>query len=158
MAETLSIKSPWSDLARRGMVIVDGQLVQLKYVDTGDVTPDGVPIYIQDIGITLDPSGDLGVIPGSMAGYKWYKDDDFQSGESPRVLDIQTDLGRPANAGSIVNAGNNPLDVEISQDGTVYGDVMEIDAGSDLSLDHFDAKKIRLTWNTGNTKYRVVAQ
>jgi len=82
-----------------------------------------------------------------------YEDTNFIVGDSPVVLDVNTDLGRNGRDGYIaVDTGS--ISVEISDNGTDYGGVHSIHTGEILKLNGVDIDSIRLTW-IENASYRV---
>ena len=86
---------------------------------------------------------------------KGYEDTSFVTGESPRVLDVNTDLGRNAREGGILNDGAGDLLVEISNDGATYGDQHTLKADEVFDLEGRNVDSIRLTW-VADTGYRAV--
>lgn len=90
------------------------------------------------------------------------EDLDFQAGDSPVVLDINATLGVPSIDGRMVaksTAGNtgNVL-VEISTDGTNYGDQFTLFYLETFPLSGYSIKKIRFTHTGTDSGYRVVAR
>lgn len=82
-----------------------------------------------------------------------YEDTSFVTGDSPIVLDVNTDLSRNGRDGYLVNDGVGNFTVEISDDGTNYGGTHTIKAGEILKLKGVDIDKIRITW-ISNSSYR----
>jgi len=83
-----------------------------------------------------------------------YEDTNFLTGDSPVVLDINTDLERNGRDGYIANDGVGNFTVEISNDGANYGGIHTIKAGEILELAGVNLDKIRITW-ISNSSYRV---
>lgn len=83
-----------------------------------------------------------------------YEDTNFVTGDSPAVLNVQTDLGRLGHDGYIINDGSGNFTVEFSYNGTTYGGLHTIKAAEILELSNLTISKIRLTWVT-NSSYRV---
>ncbi len=100
-------------------------------------------------------SAGIEIIPGVISGRsKVYEDTSFVIGESPVTLDINNDLGRNAVDGFIINDGAGDFTVEISDDGSSYGDALTMKDGEVLSLTSLDIDKIKITW-VANSAYRV---
>ena len=83
-----------------------------------------------------------------------YEDPSFVTGDSPIVLDVNTDLGRNGRDGYIAVDGVGNITVEISDDGADYGGIHTVKAGEILELNGVDIDKIRITW-VSNSSYRV---
>lgn len=83
-----------------------------------------------------------------------YEDTSFVTGDSPIVLDIETDLGRTGIDGYIINDGGGDIQVELSNDGTLYGDITTLKDADVYDLQGVTVSKIRLTW-VNDTAYRV---
>jgi hypothetical protein len=90
------------------------------------------------------------------------EDLDFQSGDSPVVLDVSGSLGIPSIDGKIVvkstsgNTGN--ILVEISSDGDTYGDQFTVFYLETFPLFGYKIKKVRITHSGTDSGYRVVAR
>jgi len=95
------------------------------------------------------------VIMSSDGSSTGYEDSNFVSGDSPAVLDIQTDLERIGHRGYIANDGPGDMKYEISADGTTYGSIHTLRGGETANLENLKIKKIRLT-HVDNTEYRVM--
>jgi len=97
--------------------------------------------------------------------YKVYEDDNFTAADSPVVLDITTDLeaisgngeNQYANSLSIANEGKYPITVEISMDGSTYGDVQTLHANDVDNINSAGVKLVRLTHQGNDTGYQVKA-
>ena len=83
-----------------------------------------------------------------------YEDTSFVTGDSPVVLDINSDLSRNGRDGYIVNDGNGNFTVEISDNGTDYDGAHTLKESEVLNLKGLDIDKIRITW-VANSAYRV---
>jgi len=77
---------------------------------------------------------------------KEYEDTSFVTGESPRVLEVLTDLGRNGHDGYIVNDGAGDIKVEVSDDGTTYGGQHTLKKDEWIDFFMLDIAEIRLTW------------
>lgn len=82
-----------------------------------------------------------------------YEDTSFIEGDSPAVLDVNTDLGHNARDGYIAVDGVGNITIEISDDSTNYGGVHLVKAGEILELSGVYIAKVRLTW-VSNSSYR----
>jgi len=85
---------------------------------------------------------------------KTYEDTSFETGDSPKVLDIETDLTRTGREGYIINDGDGNFTVEFSADGTNYGSAATIKKDEQLNFSGLVISKIRLTW-VSDSAYRV---
>lgn len=88
--------------------------------------------------------------------YKTYIDTDFTSGDSPVVIDLIADLGvQPKSV--LIFIGKGLIDVELSYDGTTYGDIIPLRPDKKIVLNGLKAKKIRLTHSGVDSAYGVVS-
>lgn len=85
-----------------------------------------------------------------------YEDTSFIAGDSPRVLDVYTDLGNKASTkGYIIIDGAGDLLIEISHNGTSYNPQQTLKTGDGLDLTGITIKKLRLTHSGVDTAYRI---
>ena len=97
--------------------------------------------------------------------YKVYEDDDFTAADSPVVLDISTDLetisgngeNQYGNSLGITNTGKYDITVEISMDGTTYGESQTLSSKSTDNINSSGVKKLRITHQGNDTGYQVKA-
>jgi len=97
--------------------------------------------------------------------YKVYQDDNFTSADSPAVLDISTDLATISGNGEkqygnslgITNTGKYDIAVEISMDGTTYGESQTLSSKSTDNINSAGVKKLRITHQGNDTGYQVKA-
>lgn len=83
-----------------------------------------------------------------------YEDTSFVTGDSPVVLDVNTDLGRNGHAGYIINDGEGNILVEISDiAAATYGGQHTLKKNEILELTSIVIDKVRLVWVT-NSSYR----
>lgn len=107
---------------------------------------------------TKSISGDVGI--GHEPAY-WegrtgtYEDTLFETGETGRVLDVNTDLGRNAHDGYFICDGGGDIKVEISDDGLIYGGLHTLKSGEMLGFSKLDIDRIRLTW-VSDSAYRCL--
>ena len=83
-----------------------------------------------------------------------YEDTNFTVADSPRILNVQTDLHRVAHDGYIINDGIGDISFELSNDGITYG------GKHTLKKEFIDftgrtISKIRLTW-IADCGYRIL--
>ena len=83
-----------------------------------------------------------------------YEDTSFLVGDSPVVLDVNTDLARNGRDGYIAVDGLGSISVEISDNGVDFGGVHIVKNGEILGLTGVDIDSIRLTW-ISDSAYRV---
>lgn len=103
-------------------------------------------------GATVNVETGVGVIIGNDVAYE---DSSFTSGDSPRVLAVQGDLGRLGIDGYIVNDGAGDIQFELSKDGTTYGAAHTLKKDDIVNLRHRQVSKIRLTW-VADCGYRIL--
>jgi len=114
---------------------------------TGDL-----PDWTKSIAVSVG----VGSAPAFWAGRTGkYEDTSFVTGESPRVLDVNTDLGRNAHDGYFINDGPGTILLEISDDGLIYGAQHTIKGDEVFSLGKLDIDRIRLTW-VSDSAYRCL--
>lgn len=95
---------------------------------------------------------------GYRGGYKPYEDASFVTGETGRVLNVATDLGRNAHRGYIANDGPGDIGIEIAEGtGGSYGDSFTLKPDDSFPLDGMDVNKIKLT-HIADTGYRIVVR
>ena len=90
------------------------------------------------------------------AAYQTYKDTSFVVGDSPATHDINTDLGRNAVQVFIYNDGIGDMDVEMTQDGSTWGDKHTMKSLERLELRDVDVDSVRVT-HVADTAYRILA-
>jgi hypothetical protein len=83
-----------------------------------------------------------------------YESTSFAVGDSPAVLDVNSDLGRDGRDGYIANDGAGDIKVEISDDGNNYGGIHTLKEDEVLKLENVSIAKIRLT-HVNDSSYRV---
>jgi hypothetical protein len=81
-------------------------------------------------------------------------DTSFLTGDSPVTLDINTTLGRNSVDGYILNDGVGDFTVNLSSDGTNFGNDIRIKDGESFDLRALDINSIKITW-IANSSYRV---
>jgi len=118
------------------------QVVKVAYGEDGSVS------FVSDGNPLPTTSGALDV------RFKTYEDTSFVTGDSPVVLDVNTDLGRDGRSFNIENTGGGNMTVAVSNDGVTFSDEKTLLAGRDFKLDGIRVDSIRLTW-VANTSYLV---
>ncbi len=119
-----------------------------------DVQDISAGTQTNDVKVTLDGE-DVTTIPGPIQGRPFpYKDTSFVTGDSPIVLDVNTDLGRNSVDGNIINDGPGNILVEISNDGSNFSPQITLTDCDEFDLRNVDVDKIRLTW-VSDSSYRV---
>ncbi len=104
----------------------------------------------------VNEKGVINTVPGSANdGYKFYSDTSFVVGDSPAVIDVNTDLGRNSNIGYIVCDGSGDILVSISSNGTLFGDNITLKNGETLNLDNMNVDSIRITHSGTDSAYRI---
>ena len=83
-----------------------------------------------------------------------YEDTSFVTGDSPVTLDVNTDLGRNAVDGYIINDGPGNFTIAFSDDGTNYGGEHTLRTRERVNLKNLNIDKIRITWIL-DSSYRV---
>lgn len=84
-----------------------------------------------------------------------YEDTSFIAGDSPVVLDFNTDAGRNGRDGYIIVDGSGDIKIEVSNDGTTFGGLYVAKQNEIFRLKGMDIDSIRLTW-VSNSSYRVL--
>lgn len=87
----------------------------------------------------------------------FFEDDNFISGDSPVMLNLNTALGRNAVEGSVINDGPGDLTVEFSNDGESFGDEIRTETQEQIDFDEHSVHTIRIT-HVADSAYRVVAK
>lgn len=112
-----------------------------------------------DTELTLDGNviiNNMAITPRGISGRTYtYEDTSFVTGDSPIVLDVNTDLGRNGVDGYIINDGAGDFTVEFSDDGASYGSIHTIKKGEVMDLKFLDVDSIRITW-IADSAYRVL--
>ncbi len=111
-----------------------------------------LPDWTRSVSVQVDVNSPPTYWPGRTFGYE---DTSFVTGESPRVLDVNADLGRNAHDGYIVNDGAGDIKIEFSDDGTSWGGQHTLKKDEIFDLFMLDIAKIRLTW-VADCGYRVL--
>ena len=89
---------------------------------------------------------------------KSYENAAFVVGQSPVLIDFNTDAGRNAKQGWITCdgiAGVGNIQVAFSRDGVTFGDNWTMQPGEGTNLESFDIDTLRITW-VADSAYRVV--
>ena len=86
--------------------------------------------------------------------YYSFEDNNFVIGDSPVTHDIFTALGKNGVDGYIFVDGSGDIGVQISPDGSVYGQSITLKQYDNFSLKSIVANKIKIT-HVSNSAYRV---
>ena len=90
------------------------------------------------------------------ARFKVYQDTNFVSGDSPALLDVDTDLGRKGRTVIIVNDGPGAISVKLSNDGVTFSDAWPMATATErLELENITIDQIEITW-VSDSSYRVL--
>ena len=109
----------------------------------------------EGIDAQVSKNGSLHVVFGDANGLNQsYEDTSFVTGDSPRVIDFETDAGRISKAGWMINDGDGDIKVEISLDGLVYGGQFTMKLGEAIDFAGIGVSKLRLVW-VSNSAYRI---
>lgn len=85
---------------------------------------------------------------------KAYEDTSFVTGDSPRTLDIRTDMGRPSNFGYVLNDGPGDFTIAVmNNERGEFGDEHTIKDGDMINLNNANIRQVRITW-VSNSSYR----
>jgi hypothetical protein len=114
----------------------------------------------------MAPNGDLKTLLTDESGIvrntdyingndKTYEDASFIAGESPRTLDVNTDLGRNGKKGYIICDGPGDLQVEISKDGATWGGVHTMKQDEVFNFEGYTVDSIKLTHLGTDSGYRI---
>jgi hypothetical protein len=85
---------------------------------------------------------------------KIYESINFTSGDSPVTLDFNTDLGRNATEGAIVNDGPGSFTISFSSDGINFGDDITLKEGELFEFAKRSYDSLKITW-ISNSAYRI---
>ena len=113
-----------------------------------------IPTKGKEITEHDDQSGAKRIIGKVQGNTVSYEDANFTSAETLSVMNVLQDLGRNGYVGYFVNDGPGDMQVEFSNDGTIYGGVHTLRGGDQLDLDNLNIAKIRVTY-IDPTGYRV---
>jgi len=101
----------------------------------------------------------------SKNAYKYYEKLVFKSTDSPTILDLSTDLTTEiddgntyrANSVTFVNISDGTIDVELSYDGTNYGDIIRFKSRETKDITSSGLYKIRITHTGIDAGYECLA-
>ena len=89
--------------------------------------------------------------------YATSEDSNFVSGDSPATYNANSDLGKNANNGYIICDGAGDITVNLSQDGTTFGDNITLTSGDEFSLKGRNVHSIKLT-HVSDSAYRIYVE
>lgn len=84
------------------------------------------------------------------------EDSNFLTGDSPATLDVNATLGRNSVDGYVTNDGPGDFTINLSKDGTTYGQNITLKVGEQLNLRALNIDTIKITW-VSDSAYRVFA-
>lgn len=133
--------------------------IRVAATDPSDVTTEALIKLNDDFQVEID-SDALTAIQKTLApGVGYFVDEDtLDAGSSPLTIDINTDLTRNAQTGYIANDGNGKFTVEISENGTNFGDPFTLFKGEKLALDGLNVDSLILTRISADSDFRVFAK
>ena len=112
----------------------------------------GLPDWMTSVGVEVATAAS----PAWWEGRTFaYEDESFVTGDSPRTLDVNTDLGRHAHDGYIMNDGGGKLKAQFSDDGVSFGGIHTIKSKEPMGLGKLDIDLIKLIW-VADTGYRIL--
>jgi len=85
-----------------------------------------------------------------------FEDTNFESANSPALLDVNTALGRNGVEGYISCDGAGSILVEFSDNGTDYGGQHTLKADEVLNFDALNVDRITITHSGADSSYRVL--
>ncbi len=112
----------------------------------------GLPDWTSSVGVEVATAATSAWWEGRTFSYE---DELFETGESPRTLDVNNDLGRNVHDGYIMNDGPGKLKAQFSDDGVSFGGIHTIKSGEPMGLGKLDIDKIKLIW-VADTGYRIL--
>jgi len=86
---------------------------------------------------------------------KSYEDTNFVVGDSPVLIDFNSDAGRNSKEGWITCDGVGNILVAFSRDGATFGDNWTVKPGESTNFANFDIDTLRIT-HVADSSYRVV--
>ena len=123
----------------------------VRIIGKSDSRDDNEAIQAQ-----VDSLGNLHVREGAYPGInKTYEDTSFEVGDSPVTHDFYSDTGRYASDGWITCDGPGNIQVDYTRDGITYGDKWTMKKGESVDLLRLDIKKIRITYVSATSGYRI---
>ena len=86
-----------------------------------------------------------------------YSDDDFTAGESPRIIDLETDFGITVLSALLAVDGPGGIDFSVSRDGgTIYSDVFRYEAGDVTDSRIRSVTHLKLEHTGIDSAYRIL--
>ncbi len=85
---------------------------------------------------------------------EFFEDTSFVTGDSPATLDANTQLGRNATEGYIVNDGAGDFTVAFSTDGSAFGDAITMKKNEIINFGNISVDSLKITW-ISDSSYRV---
>lgn len=85
---------------------------------------------------------------------EYFEDTNFQAGDSPATLDLNTALGRNATEGSVLNDGPGNFTVAFSTNGSDFGDEITVEINESVPFENISVDSMRIT-HVADSAYRV---
>jgi len=99
----------------------------------------------------------LDTVPGVIAGRnRSYESTNFQVGSSPVTISVFNDLGKFPSDGYIVCDGAGSILVQISDNGTNFGDSFTMLNDEILELKYLTIHTIKITHSGSDSAYRIL--
>lgn len=93
-----------------------------------------------------------------MKGYETYSDDDFTAGDSPFVIDLETDIGSGENAVMFFNDGPGDLILSTSGDsGATFGSELKLKGGEQASVGGTSQNQLKIAHSGVDSSFRMLA-
>ncbi len=86
--------------------------------------------------------------------YSSFEDSSFIASDSPVILDVYTALARDIYNGEINCDGAGDIEIEISADGTTYGNATTLKANETADLTQYKIRKVKITHTGTDSSYR----
>tara|TARA_R100001244_G_scaffold129476_1_gene100992 strand:+ start:1355 stop:1672 length:318 start_codon:yes stop_codon:yes gene_type:complete len=88
--------------------------------------------------------------------YFAFVDASFQVGDTPATHDVETSLNKKSIDGFIKCTDTvTGIDIEISSDGTNFGDIFTLDPEESLNLVGLEVSKIRVSRKAADSAYKI---
>jgi hypothetical protein len=90
--------------------------------------------------------------------YHYEEDTSFVTGESPYAIDFDSEIGKPASNGYVINDGAGNFTIAFKKkNGGDYGDEITMKSGEIFDLKGKDVAQLRITW-VADSSFRVYGE
>lgn len=98
------------------------------------------------------------LVPGKIRNCKTYsyEETSFTAADSPRELDVYTDMDRSSVDGYFICDGDGDIIISFTYDGISYGSKHTIKKNEVFSLTNIDIKKIKVEHSGTDSSYRCM--